>query len=507
MPTHPRTRRAPGRSWTTRLRARAALVATVALAGTLVGPGAVADDDDPSRDELVERLADNEERREELEHDLEGVSAELSTTLVDLQLTREQIPVAQEALRVAEEDLAAADRHQEQVEGRLGVAESDLADLEAEIADGEAASEETQDALGELARSTYRGDTAPSTLALITEASSAEDFIGSYSVVSTAVRTQTGLLDRVAEENATNRNQRLRQDTLTQRVDDLNDEAVEAVAAADELRGQQEAALAEVEDLEALQADLVEELEGREEDLNAEINAIGRSSLTTQQQIAAIDEENRRLERERLEREQREREAAEEARREREAQERADRIAREQAEMEANPVAPPPAAPAPTPTPPPAPSPEPPPAPSPEPPPESSATFIPPVPRPLVITSPYGPRIYPITGAWSIHPGVDFRSACGNTQVAIAGGTVSATNPSGATGTSGNQVIINHGIVDGRSTVSIYNHLSSFAVSPGQSVSQGQAIGSTGQTGMVTGCHVHLELWLDGQMTDPMNVL
>ena len=51
--------------------------------------------------------------------------------------------------------------------------------------------------------------------------------------------------------------------------------------------------------------------------------------------------------------------------------------------------------------------------------------------------------------------------------------------------------------------MSDYNHLTRFAVSSGQSISQGQAIGYTGMTGAVTGCHVHVEIWINGTAINP----
>lgn len=137
---------------------------------------------------------------------------------------------------------------------------------------------------------------------------------------------------------------------------------------------------------------------------------------------------------------------------------------------------------------------------------QPSGSIIPPVPSPVYVTSPYGYRIYPITGGWFMHYGVDLRSACGNRQSAVAAGTVTDVRGAYGNGTHGNQVIINHGIIDGASYVSVYNHLSSFAVSAGQRVSQGQAIGNTGATGNVTGCHVHLEIWQNGKTIDPMTL-
>jgi len=132
---------------------------------------------------------------------------------------------------------------------------------------------------------------------------------------------------------------------------------------------------------------------------------------------------------------------------------------------------------------------------------------VPPVPRPLHVTSPYGYRVYPITGGWFMHKGVDLRSACGNPQVAAAAGTVVKIGYAASNGTHGNQVIINHGVLGGKSTVTVYNHLSRFAVSNGQRVAQGQVIGYTGATGNVTGCHVHFELWFNGSTVNPMDYL
>lgn len=122
------------------------------------------------------------------------------------------------------------------------------------------------------------------------------------------------------------------------------------------------------------------------------------------------------------------------------------------------------------------------------------------------MTSSYGYRVYPITGGWFMHNGVDLRSACGNSQVSAASGTVSAVKPAYGNGTHGNQVIINHGIIGGNSYVTVYNHLSRFAVSTGESVSQGEVIGYTGATGNVTGCHVHFEVWKNGSTIDPMGL-
>ena len=63
----------------------------------------------------------------------------------------------------------------------------------------------------------------------------------------------------------------------------------------------------------------------------------------------------------------------------------------------------------------------------------------------------------------------------------------------------GNYVMIDHG--NGMQT--LYAHMSSRAVSVGQTVSRGQTIGYVGSTGMSTGPHLHFEMYINGSRIDP----
>ena len=52
-----------------------------------------------------------------------------------------------------------------------------------------------------------------------------------------------------------------------------------------------------------------------------------------------------------------------------------------------------------------------------------------------------------------------------------------------------------------------YAHMSSMVVSTGQAVQQGQLIGYEGDTGNVTGPHLHFEVYENGSRVNPMNFL
>ena len=114
------------------------------------------------------------------------------------------------------------------------------------------------------------------------------------------------------------------------------------------------------------------------------------------------------------------------------------------------------------------------------------------------ITSPFGYRQSPTTGASSYHQGVDLDTGTGWPVVAAKAGVVTIAGYGSA---AGNYVKIDHG--DGIS--SIYMHLSSYCVRAGQIVSAGQQIGATGATGVATGDHLHFGISVNGVYVNPCN--
>lgn len=114
-----------------------------------------------------------------------------------------------------------------------------------------------------------------------------------------------------------------------------------------------------------------------------------------------------------------------------------------------------------------------------------------------VVTSSYGPRIHPIKGQVGFHTGVDIGAGYGTPIKAAASGTVVVA---GWVSGYGKTVIIDHG--NGEQT--LYGHTSSYNVSAGQTVKQGEVIAHVGSTGNSTGPHLHWEIRKNGQHVSPM---
>lgn len=118
--------------------------------------------------------------------------------------------------------------------------------------------------------------------------------------------------------------------------------------------------------------------------------------------------------------------------------------------------------------------------------------------RPAVgaVTSGFGPRRHPVTGQQRHHAGVDIAAPSGAPVRAATAGTVSFA---GTASGYGRTVIIDHG--SGLTT--LYAHLSSTTVRPGQPVTAGARVGAVGSTGLSTGPHLHFEVRVDGRPQDP----
>ncbi len=127
------------------------------------------------------------------------------------------------------------------------------------------------------------------------------------------------------------------------------------------------------------------------------------------------------------------------------------------------------------------------------------------------VTSPYGPRVHPITGAKDgFHYGTDFNANFGEPIRAAKAGTVVIADKSyqGQNYTShksgyGNYVTIDHG--DGTSTT--YAHMKYVETSVGAHVEAGSLIGRVGSTGASTGSHLHFEYAIYGKTVNSYNYI
>jgi murein DD-endopeptidase MepM/ murein hydrolase activator NlpD len=116
------------------------------------------------------------------------------------------------------------------------------------------------------------------------------------------------------------------------------------------------------------------------------------------------------------------------------------------------------------------------------------------------LSSSYGNRRDPFTGDRDFHPGLDISADSGEPVLATAAGLIVSAERNGSYG---NLVVVEHGF----GIVTKYGHLSRFGVSAGQGVRRGDVIGYVGSTGRSTSPHLHYEIWINGQLTNPMRLL
>jgi murein DD-endopeptidase MepM/ murein hydrolase activator NlpD len=120
------------------------------------------------------------------------------------------------------------------------------------------------------------------------------------------------------------------------------------------------------------------------------------------------------------------------------------------------------------------------------------------------VTSAFGMRLHPLLKIRKLHDGTDFGAPCGTAIRAPYAGVVTRAYFSPAYG---NRLFLSHGSVDGVRVQTAFNHATRYLVRPGQRVSRGQVIGHVGSTGFSTGCHLHLMVWLNDRLSNPMSWL
>lgn len=524
-----------------------AAVLTVGLAGPSGAQGAIEDlqrqieEAQRQQRELSDEISELGDQQSGLERQggdlsasLEGLDADISAKVTELTALQEQLPGAQQALRDAESRVSAASAEVQSLRSRVDQAESNRAGILEEIAAGEEELVQARDEIGQIANQAYKQGGVSSDLAFLLgmSDSSLPEAMG---LANQALRIQNGRMSQVSQRTATGRNAEARLAAVEEQIRTLQGQAEQALAREQQAREQAAEAKRDLDTMVADTTQITDELKAQrpliqqqiaqnraeQQQVNDDIAARQRqlvaagsaqSDLQRRHQAAVEEAERKRraaeeaarkareaAEAARKAREAQERAAAEQARaaRERaeqqaraarEAQERADREAQEAAEAdrralqaaEAERAAQP-----------------------------SSAWGLQ-LPLNTYITSGFGWRSTP-AGSFDyggvggyVHTGVDFGGGCGLPVRAASSGKV--WNADSAVWSSGNRVVLSHGVVNGRALATKYHHLTRYTVSPGQTVEAGQVIGYSGSTGNSTGCHLHFETILDGAAVDPLGL-
>lgn len=118
------------------------------------------------------------------------------------------------------------------------------------------------------------------------------------------------------------------------------------------------------------------------------------------------------------------------------------------------------------------------------------------------ITSASGMRADPINGSLKMHWGVDYSAGCGTPIYAANGGVVSLVDvePLGAW-----EVRVDSG--DGYVTRYVHMEDDGIFVEEGDEVAPGEQIAVTGSSGWSTGCHLHFEIFVNGENVQPETIL
>lgn len=433
---------------TRRLRLDLRLTAVVSAIALLLGIGlatpAAADAIDDKRKAAEQKKAANAKAREDAEDAMEGLDASLQAVIAALQDVQAQIPAAQATLDAANAALEKAQREAAIIAARLQDATDQQATITTTIDQDAQEAAALRAAIGQMAREAYRSGGEVSGVGMILDADSTEDFVQRYGLMSTALRTQAQVLDALKATEAKNKNAQARLVAVKDRVAELKAAADQKVVEADNARAAAAAARKTLDDLLAQQVAQQQNLENQKAAIAAQLAAIDAEAAQVQAELQAAI-----------------------------AEQRARDAAAGKPQGPAGPL--------------------------------GGAIFgNPTATNPMVVTSEYGMRFHPVLHYTRLHAGIDLRDHCGQPVYAGRAGTVLWARA--RTGF-GNQVMVDHGFLNGNALSTSYNHLTSFAVGAGQHVNAGQLVGYAGNTGTSAACHLHFEVYVNGATVNPRPLL
>ena len=459
-------------------------------------------------DDIYEKQSALEQQSHDVQSSLEFVDAGIAKSAADLLTFQGQLPGAQAALTVAQTRVSDATGVVNSLAARIDLAQLSKDKITAQIATDAKKATETKAMIGQIAAQSYKAGGLPVNLTLILGAGSSTDLANSIDLAEQAMRSQTAALEALSVQKSTNQNAQARLVAVEAEIKDLKSQAESALAAEQVARDQAASQKAAVDKLIGDSAALNAKLEAEKPRIQKQLQQVQAEKDAVGAQIAEIQRKEReaaaaaaKAEAERVAREQAAAAAAQAA----QAAAEAERVAREEAAANnvsnyVPPVYVPPVF--------------------------TPAPYVPPAPgnvsafglqhpfaANIPITSGFGWRQTPAgtidfngTGSY-LHSGIDFGAQCGTPVYAPADGTVQIAGQTNVVYGGGNVLYISHGVVQGNALMTVFYHNSSVVVSAGQSVSQGQLVAYSGNTGNSTGCHAHFETWVNGSPVDPMGLL
>lgn len=113
------------------------------------------------------------------------------------------------------------------------------------------------------------------------------------------------------------------------------------------------------------------------------------------------------------------------------------------------------------------------------------------------ITSPFGERVHPVFKTVKMHTGIDINGELGTPIKSATDGKVFKV---GEDAINGKYIRIQSGVYE-----CVYAHCNAILVKEGQAVKQGEIIGEVGDTGVVSGPHLHFEIHENGTPLNPLD--
>lgn len=427
-----------------RLRMPAFLVVLVLMVTALFTAPAYADKIDDRRKAAEAQKAAIAKARDDTEAAMEGVDANLQALAMQLADTQAKIPAAQAVLDEAKAALEKAQREAAIIAARLVDAEDQQATITTTITQDAEYAAQMRAAIGQMAREAYKDGGGVSGVDVILDAQSTDDFVQRYGLMATALRTQAQILDQLRAAESANKNAEARLGAVKEKIAQLKAEADQKVVEADAAKAAAAAAKASLDALLAQQVQQQASLDAQRAALEAQLAQADAEAAAIQNELQAAI-------------------AAQKAR----------DAAAGKPHGPAGPI--------------------------------GNALFGNPTSvNPIYVTSEYGMRFHPTLHYTRLHAGIDLRTYCNTPIYAGRSGTVTWAK---ARYGFGNQVMIDSGFVNGNALSASYNHLTSFAVSSGQTVERGQLIGRSGNTGTSAACHLHFEVYVNGGTVNPRPLL